>query len=72
MTTAAEVGGRLRDTMVKRGVSQKYIAEKMGVTRQTLAARLAGASDFNVSEIAAITDALKLTRDERDEIFFGL
>ena len=61
---------KLREKMDTSGMTVVAIAEKVGVTRETLYNRLAGKGDFRASEIAALTKTLHLTKKERDEIFF--
>ena len=52
------------------GITLTALAEKTGICRQTFYNRAAGKGDFTASEINAITAAMRLTRDERDDIFF--
>ena len=47
------------------------IAEKTGVSRETLYNKLNRTVDFKASEILSISDVLRLTVKERDEIFFA-
>ena len=47
------------------------IAEKTGVSRETLYNKLNGTVDFKSSEILSISDVLRLSVKERDEIFFA-
>ena len=46
------------------------IAEKSGMSRETLYNKLSGNSDFKASEIMGISETLRLSNAERDEIFF--
>lgn len=62
----------LLNSKIKRsGMTIVSIAEKTGVSRETLYNKLSGNVDFKASEILGISDALKLTAKERDEIFFA-
>ena len=46
------------------------IAEKMGVSRQTLQQKLVGKRRFKSSEADNISDILRLTKHEKTKIFF--
>lgn len=59
----------LKKAIKNSGLSVIFIAEKMGITRQTLYNRMNNKSEFLVSEIEILTQLLKLSRTERDEIF---
>ena len=61
--------GLLKDTIEDRGMTIVKLSEKMGIDRATLYNRFNGKGEFTASEIVSITDALRLTRDERDSIF---
>lgn len=61
----------LKSKINESGMTMVSIAEKVGVLRETLYNRLNGAGDFKASEIEALTRVLRLTRDERDKIFFA-
>lgn len=47
------------------------IAEKMGISRTTFYRKLNGEREFQISEIEAICDILRLTTDEKKHIFFA-
>lgn len=62
----------LLDKKIKEsGMTMVSIAEKSGIVRETLYNRLCGKGEFTASEIIGLTKALKLTRAERDRIFFA-
>ena len=61
--------GLLKSTIEDRGMTIVKLSEKMGIDRATLYNRFNGKGEFTASEIVSITDALRLTRDERDSIF---
>lgn len=61
----------LRNKMDESGMTVVAISEKSGILRETLYNRMAGKSEFKASEIQALTQVLRLTRKERDDIFFG-
>ena len=59
----------LKDTIDDRGMSIVKLAEKSGIDRATLYNRFNKKGEFTASEIVGITDALRLTDNERDSIF---
>ena len=61
----------LRSIMDESGMTVVAIAEKSGILRETLYNRMAGKGEVKASEIQALTQVLRLTRKERDDIFFG-
>lgn len=61
---------KLKKAISDRGMSITFLAKKLGLTRETMYNRFSS-GDFKASEIAAITEALNLNRDERDAIFFA-
>lgn len=46
------------------------IAEKMGISRQTLYLKMNGKREFKTSEITNLCDILRLTTEEKRRIFF--
>jgi predicted transcriptional regulator len=60
----------LQNKIEDSGMKITAIAEKSGILRATLYNKLAGKSDFTAREIVGLTDALNLTKKERDDIFF--
>lgn len=59
----------LRDTIKNSGMSVTAIAKRSGMVRETLYNKIES-GNFYASEILALTRALRLTREERDAIFF--
>ena len=55
----------------RSGKSHTEIAAALGMSMPTYYSRKAGKSEFTASEIVKATAALKLTKTERDQIFFG-
>lgn len=47
------------------------IAEKLGVSRQTLYNKMHGDRDFKTSEIAKLCEILRLTDEEKKLVFFA-
>lgn len=61
----------LKDKIRKSGMKMTAIAEKAGISRETLYNRFKGIGDFTASEMMAISEVLSLTNKERDAIFFA-
>jgi hypothetical protein len=62
---------KLKIEIVDSGMTMVAIAKKSQMQRMTLYNRLAGRGEFTASEIEGISDALRLTPDQRDDIFFA-
>jgi len=62
---------RLRHIIKDSGMTIKAVAEKSGIRRETLYNRFAGKGEFTVSEVLGLTQTLRLTKQERDEIFLS-
>ena len=60
----------LQEAIDDSGMTMAAIAKKSNIERTTLYNRLAGVGEFKASEIDGLTKALRLTREERDIIFF--
>lgn len=60
---------RLKSMIEKQGLSIRSAAEQSGISVNILYNRLKGRGEFRASEVAALTKTLRLTRQERDEIF---
>lgn len=60
---------KLKGKMTERHLSQKSMAQSLGITMQTLNAKLNGRSQFTLGEVVKITDLLSL-KDPVD-IFFN-
>lgn len=52
------------------GMTVTFVAEKAGILRETLYNRMK-TGDFKLSEICALSQVLRLSKDERDKIFFA-
>lgn len=61
----------LKQKISESGMTMVAIAEKTGILRETLYNRLKGIGDFTASEMMALSETLRLTNQERDEIFFA-
>lgn len=53
------------------GMTIAAISEKAGMERSTFYNRLKGRGEFTASEIAGLTEALRLLKPERDKIFLS-
>lgn len=62
---------RLKYAMDDSGMTVTAIATKSGILRATLYNRINGVGEFTASEIDSLTRVLRLTRAERDNIFFA-
>ena len=60
----------LKKKMADSGMTITAIAQKSGILRESLYNKLAGI-EFKASEIQALSDVLRLTTEERDQIFFA-
>lgn len=47
------------------------IAEKMGISRQSLYMKMKGEREFKTSEVTSLCDILRLTDEERTLVFFA-
>lgn len=62
---------KLAEAINNSGMTVTAIADKAGMLRETLYNRLNRKGEFKASEISGISSALKLTNEERDDIFFA-
>lgn len=61
--------GLLKEKIDDTGITMVALAKKSGIVRETLYNRLAGIGEFTAPEIVGLTNALKLSKAEREEIF---
>lgn len=61
MSVTDRVASNIRAEMARRRVSQREVAERLGVSQQSLSYRLTGRTPFDVGELAAIADVLGVT-----------
>lgn len=57
--------------LIKSKVSKKELAKKLGISLQALYNKINNEAEFKASEIANITEILKLSKLEREQIFFA-
>lgn len=60
----------LRKKIEEKGITFKFLALKIGITRESLYNKLNNTTEFKASEISRIAEVLQLTSKERDDIFF--
>ena len=60
---------RLKEVIRDSGMTMSAISSKSGIVRETLYNRLKGIGEFTASEITGLTQVLRLSRSERDDIF---
>lgn len=61
----------LKTMIHNKGVSVVALARNSGIERATLYNRFNGIGEFTASEIVKISNALNMSRDERDHIFLS-
>lgn len=61
----------LKQTVADSGMTVVSITNRAGIDRATYYNRLDGVGEFTASEIDGLTRALRLTKKQRDEIFFA-
>ena len=61
----------LKSKIEKSGKTMIHLANTLGITREALYNKLSGESEFKISEMNALIKDLRLTKEERDQIFFG-
>lgn len=61
----------LRTLIKNKGVKIGYIAEKMGISRQSLYLKVNGKRAFNQYEIKSLCEVLDINSDDGKTIFFN-
>lgn len=66
-------GALLKGKMREHGLTQKEVAEKIGVSLSRFNAKLneTGGAEFSLGEVRAMIPILRLTPDLVDDIFFN-
>lgn len=62
---------KLTAAVSRSGMKQGFLAKKLGISDSAMHDKLNGKSAWKVTEAAAFSEAMGLTRRQRDEIFFG-
>ena len=61
----------LKEKIDSSGMAFSFIAKSSGILRETLYNRLNGIGDFTATEIVGLSRTLRLTKNERDNIFLN-
>lgn len=62
----------LRDIIAKSGFKMEYLANKCGITRQSLTNKITNRNIFTAEEIAVLCRELKISSlTEKERIFFA-
>lgn len=61
----------LRTAIADSGMMMKAVASKAGITRPTLHNRMNGIGEFSAREITGLCNALHLSIEDRERIFFA-
>lgn len=59
----------LKNKIESSGMTMSSVAKKSGIVRETLYNRLNGIGEFTASEIVGLSKTLRLSVEERDQIF---
>lgn len=62
---------KLKRYISQSGMPMTLIAKRAGISRETLYNRLKGVGEFTSSEIVGLASTLRLSKKERDAIFFN-
>lgn len=61
---------KLKGLMVERGLEVNKLAEILGISRQAVSEKINGKTKISLIDAQIISQALNMTKEERDEIFF--
>ena len=61
----------LRSTIKQSGLTMVSLSKKSGINRANLYNRLRGRGEFTASEIVGLSNALHLSKPDRDKIFLS-
>ena len=62
----------LKAKIIEKNISVIDLCNKLGICEATFYRKLSRNGDFSRFEIKQISETLKLTKDERDNIFFAI
>ena len=65
-------GKLLKEIARAKQITLQELADALGLTRQGLSKKIENRSEFRVSEVSKISDLLKLSEQQRREIFFAV
>ena len=61
----------LKDKIQQSGLKKSYIANALGVSRQTFSAYLDGKAEFRVNHMNILCNLLNIDLEQREAIFFA-
>lgn len=59
----SQVGKNISETMTKRGMTQQFLADKLGISKQVMSKIIKGNKAINVAELSQIASILESTTD---------
>lgn len=62
---------KLKGLMAERGLEVTKLAELLGVSRQSASGKINGKAPISLTDARVIAEALNMTKEERDMIFFA-
>ncbi len=62
---------KLKGLMAERGLEVTKLANILGISRQATSDKINGKSKISLIDAQTISEALNMTSEERDTIFFG-
>lgn len=62
---------RLKGLMAERDLEVTKLAEILGISRQATSQKINGKSAISITDARMIAQALNMTKEERDRIFFS-
>ncbi len=62
---------KLKAAIALKGITAGDLADKIGMSRQSISYKMNNIREFRVKEIIAISEALNLTLEEKEAIFFA-
>ncbi len=62
---------KLRGLMAERGMEVSRLASILGISRQAMSDKINGRSKISLLDAQKISEALNMTKDERDAVFFS-
>ncbi len=62
---------KLLDLIKEKGLKKSFIAEKLGISRNSLHKKANNITDFKGNEIKALCELLQMDAGQRDAIFFN-
>lgn len=62
---------KLKAALALRGMTAGDLADRIGMSRQSISYKMNNIREFRVKEIVSIAEALNLTLEEKEAIFFA-